>query len=169
MKKHIIISFLLVFALTITVIQNISLLAQETETPAAPAITSEESSAAESAQDAVPTKKARKEPRGILPPFYKDVVTEEQRTKIYGIQAQYNEKIRELEKQVAELRAERDAKVLDVLSSQQREIVLEKQQEALLKRAAKAEQRKLEKAKKAKDAEKNDDIYVLEPKENDKK
>ena len=80
--------------------------------------------------------------RGFLPPYYKDVVTPQQRDKIYEIQASYNETIRELEEQVKALRAERDLKIEQTLTTKQLAQVKAKQQEAAEKHAEKALERK---------------------------
>lgn len=57
---------------------------------------------------------------GQLPPYYREVVTEEQRQKIYAIQAEYNSQIAELEAKVAQLRKERDAKIEALLTPEQK-------------------------------------------------
>jgi len=57
---------------------------------------------------------------GQLPPYYREVVSEEQRQKIYAIQAEYNSQIAELEAKVAQLRKERDAKIEAVLTPEQK-------------------------------------------------
>ena len=64
--------------------------------------------------------KERKKPRGRLPNYYGEVVNEEQRTKIYEIQATYREKMEELRKQLAALKKEQDEKVNAVLTPEQR-------------------------------------------------
>lgn len=80
----------------------------------------------------------RSEPRGRLPNYYTRVVTPEQREKIYGIQQQYAMKIEALEKQLAELVAQRDAEVDKVLTPEQRTQVKALADEA----AARARQRR---------------------------
>jgi hypothetical protein len=62
----------------------------------------------------------RSAPRGRLPPYYKDLVSPEQRDEIYRIQAKYNAKIDELEAEIERLKAQRDAEVEKVLTPQQR-------------------------------------------------
>lgn len=57
---------------------------------------------------------------GQLPPYYRDVVSDEQRQKIYAIQAEYNAQIAELEAKVAQLRRERDAKIEALLTPEQK-------------------------------------------------
>lgn len=63
------------------------------------------------------TRRAR---TGQLPPYYRDVVSEEQRQKIYAIQSEYNAQIAELEARVAQLRKERDAKIEALLTPEQK-------------------------------------------------
>lgn len=74
--------------------------------------------------------------RGALPAHHKDVVTKEQREKIYEIQAEYAEKIRALEEQVKQIRAERDKKISDLLTDEQRTQVETRREEARLRRTA---------------------------------
>lgn len=63
---------------------------------------------------------ARRARSGQLPPYYRDVVSDEQRQKIYAIQAEYNAQIGELEAKVAQLRKERDAKIEALLTPEQK-------------------------------------------------
>lgn len=63
---------------------------------------------------------ARRARAGQLPPYYRDVVSDEQRQKIYAIQAEYNAQIAELEAKVAQLRKERDAKIEALLTPEQK-------------------------------------------------
>jgi hypothetical protein len=63
--------------------------------------------------------------RGRLPAHYAKVVTDEQREKIYGIQAEYAPKITALETQLKALKAERDEKIKAVLTPQQQKQVEE--------------------------------------------
>ncbi len=80
----------------------------------------------------------RQASRGVLPPHHKDVVTAEQRDKIYAIQGEYGEKIRELEDQIKKLRDERDKKISDLLTDEQKQKIKEKQESARVNRAVKA-------------------------------
>jgi hypothetical protein len=61
--------------------------------------------------------------RGRLPPHYSQVVTEEQRQRIYAIQKEYAARIDLLKAQLAALETERDARVGSVLSPLQRQRV----------------------------------------------
>jgi uncharacterized protein HemX len=58
-------------------------------------------------------------PRGRLPAYYGQVVNQQQREQIYAIQAKYNARIAELQKQLADLRAQRDAEIEKVLTPEQ--------------------------------------------------
>lgn len=87
-------------------------------------------------------KSESKSPRNALPAYYKDVVTETQKAKIYEIQKQYNEKIRPLEAQVEALKLQRNEKVRNVLDASQQKEVDKKQQAAKAAREVKSIQRK---------------------------
>jgi Spy/CpxP family protein refolding chaperone len=63
--------------------------------------------------------------RGRLPDHYGEVVTEEQREKIYEIQEEYRPKIEPLETQLKALKDERDAKIAAVLTPEQKKKVEE--------------------------------------------
>ena len=127
MRKSSILLLSAVFALAAATIS-----AQETASSAKPAV----------AKTASAAEKEKPVFRGFLPPFYKDVVTPQQRDKIYKIQASYNETIRELEEQAKALRTERDLKIEQALTTKQLAEVKAKQQEAAEKRAEKALERK---------------------------
>jgi len=61
--------------------------------------------------------------KGRLPNYYDQVVTDEQREKIYAIQEEYKAKIDPLEEQVKALKKEQDAKIAAVLSPEQKKKV----------------------------------------------
>ena len=94
------------------------------------------------AQEAAPPaskkteKKERAQPSGRLPTYYKDVVTTEQREKIYALQAKYREQILALAEQMKKLTAERDAEIEKVLTAEQQEKVKLLREEAAKKREA---------------------------------
>ena len=118
---------------------------KETPAPAKTVVKSETPAKTSAAKTASTAEKEKKQPaaaRGILPPYYKDVVTPTQKDKIYEIQASYNETIRNLEDQVKAMRAERDLKIDQVLTAKQRAEIKAKQEEAAGKRAEKALERK---------------------------
>lgn len=64
-------------------------------------------------------KKAPAKPRGVLPAYYNQVVTPEQREKIYTVQQSYADKIEALQTQLKELQAKRDGEVKAVLTADQ--------------------------------------------------
>jgi len=71
-------------------------------------------------QDATPAKPAAKQ-TNRLPPYYKTVVNEEQRQKIYGIQEKYKDRLAALAEQVKKLQAERSAEIEALLSAEQKQ------------------------------------------------
>ncbi|REJ86364.1 MAG: hypothetical protein DWQ34_27580 [Planctomycetota bacterium] len=94
--------------------------------------------AAQQDEDAAAAEEAEEsQPRGRLPNHFGKIgVSEEQRLKIYGIQADYNAQVDELLAQVEELRGERDAAIEAVLTPGQRERLKELREEAARNRAA---------------------------------
>ena len=80
--------------------------------------------------------KAKPKFRGRLPAYYKNVVSETQRKKIYGIQQEFAEKIHALQTQIMELVKQRDTAVQGVLTDKQRERILQLIADAKAKRAA---------------------------------
>jgi hypothetical protein len=73
-------------------------------------------------QDAKKDKDKAGKIKGQLPPGFKDLgLSTEQVTKIYGIQADYNAKIAELNKQIAELKGKRSKEEFNVLTKDQLE------------------------------------------------
>jgi hypothetical protein len=85
------------------------------------------------------TKKERKEQKwkGQLPPHYKNVVTEEQKEKIYAIQAEFGPKIRDLQKQLEALKAQQKDKIEAMLTREQKEQIKKAEVEAKEKRKGK--------------------------------
>jgi hypothetical protein len=69
------------------------------------------------------TKVERKKPRGRLPMYFAKVVSSAQREEIYEIQSRYAEEIEQLQQQLKDLIAKRDAEVDGVLSPEQMEEV----------------------------------------------
>ncbi len=74
--------------------------------------------------------------RGRLPAYYRQVVDEKQREKIYEIQREYAPKVDALRAQLAALIAERDEKVAAVLTPEQIEKVEQLRAEARAKRSS---------------------------------
>jgi Spy/CpxP family protein refolding chaperone len=98
-------------------------------------------------------KKERAQPAGRLPAYYKDVVTAEQRDKIYALQTKYREQILVLAEQMKKLTAERDAEIEGVLTAEQQAKVKSLRAEASKKRGA----------TKAAIADNNDESLAPEP------
>jgi hypothetical protein len=83
--------------------------------------------------------KAQRAPaRGRLPNYYRQVVTPDQREKVYAIQGTYVEQIAALEKQIADLEAKRDAEIEALLTPEQKEKVKSLAEEARKRREAAA-------------------------------
>ena len=76
-----------------------------------------------------------------LPNYFRSVVTEKQRQKIYQIQNDYRPRIQELKEQLERLTEERNAKIDAVLTHEQRKKI------ARIKKAAKEKRRKAKEAK----------------------
>jgi hypothetical protein len=93
--------------------------------------------AAQFADGAASEKKVTSAPHGRLPPYYSQVVNQEQRETIYRIQADYQEKLDSLEKQLKSLREERDKKIEAVLTPEQKKQWEKAAAEAKALRAAK--------------------------------
>src|SRR5262245_27439910 len=71
------------------------------------------------AKKAEKTDKADK-PKGKLPPYYADVVSETQRDKIYTIQAKYADQIKELNEQLAAVEKKQNDEIEKVLTAEQK-------------------------------------------------
>src|SRR5262245_27953748 len=87
-------------------------------------------------------KVVKDEAKGRLPAYYKDVVNDEQRTKIYEIQAKYADQIDALQSQLEGLRKKQTDEIEAVLTKEQRDKV------AALKAAADAKKKPKEDATK---------------------
>jgi Spy/CpxP family protein refolding chaperone len=68
---------------------------------------------------AAAVKKAPAKPRGRLPAYYGQVVTPDQRAKIYSLQSPVFEKIEALQAQIKELQTKLDEEVKAVLTAEQ--------------------------------------------------
>lgn len=79
--------------------------------------------------------KPRSEPRGRLPNFYGQVVSEKQKEEIYAIQGEYQAKLDELVRQIVAIKAERDAKIEQTLSPEQLKEIAELKAESEKRRA----------------------------------
>ena len=106
------------------------------------------------AKDA-PAKQAPAEAKakGRVPPhFAKLDLTNDQKTRIYAIQDDYDDRIEALEAQIAELRIQRDSEIESVLSAGQRSDLKKILEEAKIERIQRS--RETEAAKKAYEAAK---------------
>jgi hypothetical protein len=74
-------------------------------------------------------------PGGRLPPYYKGLVDDTQRAKIYAIQAEHDPGIKQLQASVKAATAKRDAAVLAVLTPAQQEKLAKLQAEAKTKKS----------------------------------
>ena len=95
-------------------------------------------------------------PRGRLPAYYRQVVDDTQRTKIYALQAKYrkdsaqitaefgdlSKKLAEVRKQLAELKAKESTEIEAVLSADQKKKVDALRAEAAAKRKKKQDEKK---------------------------
>ena len=95
---------------------------------------------------AKPAAKERAKPKGRLPAYYKDVVTEEQRDQIYAIQAKYEKQLADLRDQIEAVQAKQTAEIEGLLSAEQKEKLAKVREEA--------DTRKKEKAAKKTDGDK---------------
>lgn len=103
-------------------------------------------------------KEAKKSHR--LPPYYKDVVTQEQRDKIYKIQDDFNPKIDALEAQLKKAKKEQTDKIEALLTPEQKKKIEAAEAKAKEEQAKKkADKKKAEK----KDAAKADAAAVVPP------
>lgn len=98
---------------------------------AQPAATADESDAASNTD-------AKKKPRGRLPVFYSQVVSGDQREKIYQIQAKYAPEMDELVEKLVELRNQMQEEVQGVLTPEQLARIEELREEAKKRRAERA-------------------------------
>ena len=73
-------------------------------------------------------------PQGRIPAYYAQVITEEQKQRIYEIQAKHAEQIKTLQKELDELRKSIDTEIEALLTSEQKQQVTELQTAAKAKR-----------------------------------
>lgn len=97
---------------------------------------------ADGKSDEAKVAKKRAEPRGRLPAYFGEVVSNDQREKIYDIQAKYLMQIGKLQDEIAKLEESREKDVLAVLTEEQMAKVKQLQNDAKAKRAAAAATRK---------------------------
>jgi hypothetical protein len=74
--------------------------------------------------------------RGRLPPYYGRVIDQEQRTKIYEIQARFNAQLDKLRLEMDSLVTKRDAEIEGVLTAEQRDQVSKMRDDARSRRGS---------------------------------
>lgn len=75
-----------------------------------------------------------KKTKGRLPPYYSDIVSEDQRQKIYDVQARYAKQIDALTEQLSALEKQRDRDIENVLNAEQKQKLKKAQDEAAAKK-----------------------------------
>ena len=83
-----------------------------------------------------------KKAKGRLPAYYADVVSEEQRDKIYAIQAKFEGKIKELQDQLAAIEKEQDAEIEKLLTAEQKAKIEAARKESADKKKKKGDAKK---------------------------
>jgi len=73
---------------------------------------------------------AKEKPKGRLPAYYRDVVTDEQRDQIYAIQAKYEKQLDELQAQLDAVKAKQMGEIEALLSAEQKEKIAKVKEEA---------------------------------------
>lgn len=82
--------------------------------------------------------KAEKRITRRLPPYYGEVVTQEQREKIYAIQAKIAEQVFRLREQLETLESQQKTEIEGVLTAEQRQQVIKLAEDAKAKRSRKS-------------------------------
>lgn len=70
-----------------------------------------------------------KKPKGHLPPYYNQVVTDKQKDAIYTISNKYDAEIDKLETQIKDLKTRRDAEISALLTDEQKQRIKKLQEE----------------------------------------
>ncbi len=86
-------------------------------------------------------------PKGRLPPYFADVVSAEQKEKIYAIQAKYSDQIKDLNEQLAAIAKKQNDEIDAVLSAAQKAKIDEARAAAVAKKKKKADAKKKAEAK----------------------
>jgi hypothetical protein len=84
--------------------------------------------------------------KGRLPPYFADIVTDEQRQQIYALQEKYARTLTSLQEQIAKLEKQRDAEIEAVLDAEQKKELKLSRERAAAKRKKAATDRKTSKA-----------------------
>ena len=79
---------------------------------------------------------AKEKPKGRLPAYYKDVVTDEQRDKIYAIQAKFEKQLDDLQSQIDAVKAKQNDEIEALLSAEQKEKLAKVKAEADAKKTS---------------------------------
>jgi hypothetical protein len=79
---------------------------------------------------------AKEKGKGRLPAYYKDVVSEEQRDKIYTIQAKYAKQLEDLQSQLDAARSKLNDEIEGLLTAEQKEKIAKLKAEAETKKKA---------------------------------
>lgn len=104
--------------------------------------TQEGQPAAEAAEQSEKPKQTRRAPRGRLPNHYGKLgLSEEQRTKIYGIQQNYRTQVQDLQRQIEDLRQQETLEIQETLSEKQRTQLVAFLKEAQKRREARRKAR----------------------------
>src|SRR3954451_3863201 len=91
-----------------------------------------------------------KKAKGVLPAYYRDVVSETQRQQLYSIQEKYAKQISDLQTQLNAITAQRDMEIESLLNAEQKDKVKKARDEAAAKKKKAAEEKKAAVADKAK-------------------
>jgi TolA-binding protein len=79
---------------------------------------------------------AKQKSKGRLPAYYKNVVTEEQRSQIYAIQAKYEKQLADLQGEIDAVKAKQNGEIEALLSPEQKEKLAQVRAEADAKKKA---------------------------------
>jgi TolA-binding protein len=79
---------------------------------------------------------AKEKPKGRLPAYYRELVTEDQKEQIYAIQAKYEKQIGDLQSQLEAMRAKQNGEIEALLSAEQKEKLAKAKAEADAKKKA---------------------------------
>jgi len=79
---------------------------------------------------------AKEKPKGRLPAYYKDVVSDEQRDQIYAIQAKFAKQLDDLQSQIDAVKAKQNDEIEGLLSAEQKEKLAKVREEADAKKKA---------------------------------
>jgi hypothetical protein len=85
--------------------------------------------------------------KGRLPPYFADVVTAEQREKIYAIQSKFADQIKDLNEQLAAVAKKQNDEIDAVLTAEQKEKIDAARAEAVAKKKKKSDDKKKTEAK----------------------